>query len=94
MQDYLACVQGVDDSVGRMLDFLDTAEAARPEVAARFAELKTEIATLQKQFADDGRFADPATLPKAGVEGNKAGKTPLGVRTAAEAIAASSQAKP
>jgi arylsulfatase A-like enzyme len=24
MQDYLACVQGVDDNVGRLLDFLDT----------------------------------------------------------------------
>jgi arylsulfatase A-like enzyme len=66
----------------------DPAEAARPEVAATRAALKAELARLQARYADDGRFADPATLPKDGVEGDKAGKTPLGVKTADEAIAA------
>ena len=66
----------------------DPAEAARPEVAAPFAQLKAEIARLQAEYADDGRFADPATLPQGNVEGDRAGKEPLGVKTAAEAIAA------
>ena len=29
MQDYLACVQGVDDNVGRLLDYLDTSGLAK-----------------------------------------------------------------
>ncbi len=29
MQDYLACVQGIDDNVGRLLDYLDTRNLAR-----------------------------------------------------------------
>jgi len=66
----------------------DPAEAARPEVAAKFAELQAEIASLQKRYADDGRFADPATLPEADVRGDVQGKIPLGPRTVAEAIAA------
>jgi arylsulfatase A-like enzyme len=66
----------------------DPAEAAQPEVAASFAELKAEIMKLQQHYADDGRFADPATLPKDGVAGDRSGKTPLGVKTVAEALAA------
>ena len=66
----------------------DPAEAAQPEVAAKRVELETELKRLQAQYADDGRFADPATLPKGGVHGDTAGKTPLGVKTAAEAITA------
>lgn len=66
----------------------DPAEAARPEVAAMFAKLKAELARLQAQYADDGRFADPATLPREGVGGDMRGKAPLGPRTVAEAIAA------
>lgn len=66
----------------------DPAEAAKPDVAATFAELKAELARLQKHYGDAGRFADPTTLPQGGVEGDKVGKTPLGVKTAAEAIAA------
>ena len=66
----------------------DPAEAARPEVAARFAELKAEIGRLQREFADEGRYADLATIPKEGVGGDAAGKQPLGVKTVTEAIVA------
>jgi hypothetical protein len=57
-------------------------------VAGKFAELKAEIVKLQTHYGDDGRFADPATLPKDGVAGDRSGTTPLGVKTVAEALAA------
>ena len=66
----------------------DPAEAVRPEVAATFAALKAEIARLQAEYADDDRFADPATVPKDEVGGDVQGKKPLNARTVAEAIAA------
>jgi len=66
----------------------DPAEAARPEVAARFAELKAEITRLQEQLGDDGRYADAASLPKDDVDGPFEGRQPLGTKTVAEAIAA------
>jgi arylsulfatase A-like enzyme len=66
----------------------DPAEAARPDVAQRFTELKAEIARLQKLYKDDGQYADPATWPKDGADGPFNNKTPLGVKTVAEAIAA------
>ncbi|MFM9058560.1 MAG: sulfatase [Planctomycetaceae bacterium] len=72
----------------------DPAEAARPEVAATFAELKAEIARLQRHYADDGRFADPATLPADDVDGPFPGRRPLGEVTVAEAIAAAGSAGP
>jgi arylsulfatase A-like enzyme len=67
----------------------DPAEAARPAIAARFQELQAEIARLQKACADDGRFADLKTLPPEDVQGDVAGKEPLGAKSVAEAIAAS-----
>lgn len=63
------------------------ADAARPEVAARFVELKAELARLQSEFRDDGRFADPATWPTSSVDGPFDDKTPCGTKTIAEAIA-------
>jgi len=65
------------------------AEANKPEVAAKFAELKAEIARLQKQYGDDGQYADPATWPPGSADGPFNDKKPLGVKTVAEAIAAS-----
>jgi arylsulfatase A-like enzyme len=67
----------------------DPATAARPEVAATFAELEAEIRRLQREFADDGRYADLRTLPAEDVRGDVADKQPLGVQTVAAAIAAS-----
>ncbi len=64
-------------------------EAARPEVAHRFAELKKELARLQEQYKDDGRFADPATWPKDSADGPFT-QQPIGLKTVAEAIAATS----
>jgi arylsulfatase A-like enzyme len=67
----------------------DPAEAARPEVAKVFAELKAEIARLQQEFGDDGLYADPATWPKGGADGPFGEKQPLGRKTVAEAMAVS-----
>jgi arylsulfatase A-like enzyme len=62
-------------------------EAAKPEVASLFAELKAEIARLQKAFKDDGQYADPATWPSGSADGPFDDKRPIGVKTVAEAIA-------
>jgi arylsulfatase A-like enzyme len=64
-------------------------DSKRPEVAAKFAELKAEITRLQKQFKDDGQYADPATWPAGSADGPFDNKKPAGVKTVAEAIAAS-----
>lgn len=63
-------------------------EAKRPAVASKFAELKAEIARLQKQYQDDGRYADPATWPAGSSDGPFKDKQPIGTKTVAEAIAA------
>lgn len=62
-------------------------EANRPDVAAKFAELKSEIARLQAQYQDDGRYADPSTWPPGSADGPFDDKQPLGTKTVAEAIA-------
>lgn len=61
-------------------------DPAKPEIAAKFAELKAEIARLQREFKDDGQYADPATWPKGGSDGPFEGKEPTGIKTVAEAI--------
>ncbi len=66
------------------------AEANKPEVAAKFAELKAEIARLQQQYHDEGQYADPATWPPGSADGPFNDKKPLGVKTVSEAIAAAS----
>ena len=67
----------------------DPAEAARPEVATLFAELKAEIARLLAEFGDDGLYADPGTWPKGSADGPFGDKSPLGRKTVAEAMAVS-----
>jgi arylsulfatase A-like enzyme len=62
--------------------------AQKPGVAEKFAELKAEIARLQKQFKDAGQFADSATWPKGSADGPFNDYTPLGLKSVAEAIAA------
>jgi arylsulfatase A-like enzyme len=62
------------------------ASRSKPEIAAKFAELKAEIARLQKQYKDDGQFADPATWPKGGSDGPFDDKKPAGNKSVAEAM--------
>jgi arylsulfatase A-like enzyme len=63
-------------------------EAKQPAVAGKFAELKAEIARLQKQYKDDGLYADPATWPAGSADGPFNDKQPIGMKSVAEAIAA------
>jgi arylsulfatase A-like enzyme len=64
------------------------AEAKKPAVAAKFAELKAEIARLQKLYKDDGQYADSATWPAGSADGPFTDKKALGTKSVAEAIAA------
>jgi arylsulfatase A-like enzyme len=64
------------------------ADAQRPEVAAKFTELKAEITRLQKEYRDDGRYADPATWPAGSADGPFVDYQPIGTMTVSEAIAA------
>ena len=64
-------------------------EASRPaEVTAKFTGLKTELTRLQKEYRDDGQYADPATWPPGGADGPFDDKKPSGQKTIAEAILA------
>jgi arylsulfatase A-like enzyme len=60
-------------------------EANRPEIAAKFKELKAEIARLQSQFKDDGQYADPATWPAGSADG-PFNQESLGNKSITEAI--------
>ncbi len=64
-------------------------EANVPEVAAKFTELKAEIARLKKEYKDDDQFADPKTWPKESSYAPSPGKVAGGTKTITEAIAAS-----
>jgi hypothetical protein len=68
----------------------DEAEAKQPEVAAKFAELKAEIAWLKNQYKDDGQYADATDWPAGGVDGPFDQYQSIGVKTVAEAIALAS----
>ncbi|HOC00846.1 MAG TPA: DUF4976 domain-containing protein, partial [Verrucomicrobiota bacterium] len=68
--------------------------ARRPEIAARFAELKAELVRVQKEFKDDGQYADPATWPSGSSDGPFGDKQPAGIKTVAEAIALTSANSP
>ena len=67
---------------------VDAKDAQRPEVAAKFGELKAEITRLQKEYKDDGQYADPATWPAGSADGPFDAYKPTGTKTVAEAIAA------
>jgi arylsulfatase A-like enzyme len=69
----------------------DPAEAESPEVARTFASLRSEIERLQAEFEDDGLYADPQTWPPGTVDGPFDEKQPLGMKSVAEAIAASAR---
>jgi arylsulfatase A-like enzyme len=63
----------------------------KPEIASKFAELKDELKRLQKEYKDDGQFADPASWPKGSADGPFDDKLPLGTKTIPEAIAAAAR---
>jgi arylsulfatase A-like enzyme len=66
-------------------------EANQPHVAAKLAELKAEITRLQKEYRDEGQYADPATWPAGSADGPFKDRKGLGTKTVAEAIAAAGQ---
>jgi arylsulfatase A-like enzyme len=67
----------------------DATEAKKPEVAAKFAELKAELARLKREYRDDGQFADSTDWPPGGVDGPFNQHQPTGRKSVAEAIALS-----
>ncbi len=75
-----------DPSEQRNLLF-DAAAAKTPAVANTFAALKAEIARLQQEYEDDGRYADPSEWPPGKVGGGGGGRKPLGEKTVSEAMA-------
>ncbi len=64
----------------------DESEARQPEVAAKLAELKNELARLQQQYHDDGQYADPATWPAGSADGPFDDYVAEGVKSVGEAI--------
>jgi hypothetical protein len=60
-----------------------------PSQSERIADLKRELTRLQQEFKDDGQYSD--AIPKDGVDADFGKKKPLGVKTVAQAIAASAQ---
>lgn len=72
----------------------DPAEASEPAVAEKFAELKAELERLQREYEDDGQYADPATRPADGVDGPFGGRLRLGIKTVGEAVAAATAQAP
>jgi arylsulfatase A-like enzyme len=64
-------------------------ETKDPAIDAKFTELKAEIARLQKEYKDDGQFANSADWPKSNVHNISGIKKAMGTKTVTEAIAAS-----
>jgi arylsulfatase A-like enzyme len=62
--------------------------ASDPQQAAKFAELKAELARVKAEAKDDDRFA--SDTPKGGIDGASSAPK-IGLKTVAEAIAASTQ---
>ncbi len=62
--------------------------AKNPAVAAKLAELKTELARLQREFKDDGQYAASADWPAGSADGPFDAYKSIGTKTVAEAIAA------
>lgn len=63
-------------------------DADKPEIAAQFTELKAELARLQKEYKDDGLFADPATWPAGSADGPWDAYQATGIKSVDEAISA------
>ena len=66
----------------------------KPEIVAKFAELKRELVRLQEQFQDAGQFADPASWPNTSADGPFDDKLPTGTKSVAEAMLAARMVQP
>ena len=62
--------------------------AKQPGIAAQFAELKAEIDRLQKEYKDDGQYAERSTWPAGSADGPFNDKQPMGTKTVGVAITA------
>ena len=63
-------------------------DAQKPEIAAKFTELKAELERLQKEYKDDGLYADSATWPQSSADGPWDAYQLIGTKTVSEAIKA------
>lgn len=70
------------------------ADSANPENQKLFTDLKAEITRLQKEYHDDGQYADPATWPAGSADGPFSAYAPMGNKTVAEAMAAAAVSAP
>jgi arylsulfatase A-like enzyme len=76
MQDYLACVQGVDDSIGAMLDYLDKKGLAKNTIVIYTADngwYMGELGMYDKRFMYEPGLRSPLIIRGPGIP---AGSTP------------------
>ena len=76
MQDYLACVQGVDDGVGRILDYLDENELTENTIVIYSADngwYLGDLGLYDKRFMYEPGLRVPLIARGPGI---KAGNTP------------------
>ncbi len=64
----------------------DPNEAALPQNVKLFADLKAEIARLQREYQDEDQYADSKDWPKDSADGPFDDKQPLGRKSVAEAV--------
>ena len=55
-------------------------------MATTFAALRAQLRRLQREYDDDGLYADPAYWPEGSADGPFAGRESLGRKTVVEAI--------
>lgn len=68
-------------------NLLHSMETSRqPAIAAKFEDLKAELARLQNEFRDEGTYADPETWPAGSADGPWDAYQMSGVKTVSEAI--------
>lgn len=66
----------------------DPTTAEAPSTRTLFDNLKQQLVELQKEYRDEGQYADQANWPKGGVDGPFNDYQPMGKRSVAEAIGA------
>ncbi|HCS51777.1 MAG TPA: hypothetical protein DIW81_09325, partial [Planctomycetaceae bacterium] len=73
MQDYLACVQGVDDGVGRVLDYLDEADLAKETIIIYSADngwYLGDLGMYDKRFMYEPGLRVPLLAKGPGIKAN------------------------